>query len=170
MISSTSLANHQFKFLGLVLAGLGIILFVILKILDYSYAENWEVRIYMINHFVIVFGMVMIMYSSEINDDERVKLIRNSLLKFFFALLVCGIMLYVIMTSLESLEGSFFAILYIIEVVLAGYLITFRVSLRTNPSWIFRKPKTIRGRFIVLGASIMFLITWIIYVVITYKI
>lgn len=169
MISSTSLANHRFKFLGLVLTSLGIILFVILKILDYSYAEGWEDRIFMINHFVIVFGMVMIMYSSESNDDERVKLIRNSLLKFFFALLVCAIMLYVIMTSLESLKGSFYVILYIIEAVLAGYLITFRISLKTNPSWIFRQPKAIMGRFIVMGVSIMFLITWIIYVVITYK-
>ena len=169
MISSISLANHRFKFLGLVLAGLGILPFVILKILDYSYEEGWEDRIFMINHFVIVFGRVMIMYSSESNDDERVKLIRDSLLKFFFALLVCSIMLYVIMTSLESLKGSFYAILYIIEAVLAAYLISFRISLRTNPSWIFRKPKSIRGRFIVMGASILFLIAWIIYVVITYK-
>ena len=169
MISSTSLANHRFKFLGLVLASLGIILFAALKILDYSYVEGWEDRIFMINHFVIVFGMVMIMYSSESNDDERVKLIRDSLLKFFFALLVCGIMLYVIMTSLESLNGSFYGILYIIEIVLAGYLITFRIALRTNPSWIFRKPKAIKGRFTVMGISIMFLIAWIIYVVISYK-
>jgi hypothetical protein len=169
MISSTSLANHRFKFLGLVLASVGIILFVILKILDYSFVEGWEDRIFMINHFVIVFGMVMIMYSSESNDDERVKLIRDSLLKFFFALLICAIMLYVIMTSLESLKGSFYGILYIIEIVLAGYLMTFRISLRTNPSWIFRKPKAIRGRFMVMGISIMFLIAWIIYVVITYK-
>ena len=169
MISSTSLANHRFKFLGLVLASLGIILFVILKILDYSYAEGWEDRIFMINHFVIVLGMVMIMCSSESNDDERVKLIRDSLLKFFFALLVCGITLYVIMTSLESVKGSFYAILYIIEAVLAAYLISFRISLRTNPSWIFRKPKAIMGRFIVMGASILFLIAWIIFVVITYK-
>jgi hypothetical protein len=109
------------------------------------------------------------MYSSESNDDERVKHIRNSLLKFFFALLVCGIMLYMILTSLERLEGSFYVILYIIEIILAGYLITFHLSLRTNPSWIFRKPKAIRGRFIVMGISIMFLIAWIIFVVITYK-
>lgn len=169
MISSTSLANHRFKFLGLVLASVGIILFAILKILDYSFVEGWEDRIFMINHFVIVFGMVMIMYSSESNDDERVKLIRDSLLKFFFALLICAVMLYVIMSSLESLKGSFYGILYIIEIVLAGYLVTFRISLRTNPSWIFRKPKAIRGRFIVMGISIMFLIAWIIYVVITYK-
>jgi hypothetical protein len=169
MISSNSLANHRLKLLGLFLASVGIILFVTLKILDYSYVEGWEDRIFMINHFVIVFGMVMIMYSSESNDDERVKLIRDSLLKFFFALLVCGIMLYVILTSLERFKGSFYVILYIIEAVLAGYLLTFRISLRTNPSWIFRKPTTIMGRFIVMGASIMFLIAWIIYVVIIYK-
>jgi cell division protein FtsW (lipid II flippase) len=169
MISSASLANHRFKFFGLVLTCLGIILYIILKILNYDYVEGWEDRIFMINHFVMVFGMVMIMYSSESNDDERVKHIRESLLKFFFALLVCAIMLYVIMTSLERFEGSFYGILYIIEIVLVGYLITFRISLRTNPSWIFRKPESIWGRFIVLGISIMFLIAWIIYVAVTYK-
>jgi cell division protein FtsW (lipid II flippase) len=124
----------------------------------------------MINHFVIVFGMVMIMYSSESNDDERVKLIRQALLRFFFALLVCSIMLYIILTSLESFKGSFYFILYIIELVLAAYLVSFRISLRTNPSWIFRKPSEIKTRFIVMGASILFLIGWIIFVVVTYKI
>jgi len=170
MLSTTSLANHRFKWLGLVLSSLGILLFIILRILDFSYEEGWEDRIFMFNHFVIVFGMVMIMYSRESNDDERVKLIRDSLLKFFFALLVCSVMLYVILTSLNRVEGSFYVILYIIEAVLASYLIAFRISLRTNPSWIFRKPRAIMGRFVVMGASILFLIGWIIFVVITYKI
>jgi len=169
MLTSTSLANHRFKSLGLILSCLGLILLLVLKVLNYTYEEGWEDRIFMINHFVIVFGMVMIMYSSESNDDERVKLIRDSLLKFFFALLVCGIMLYVILTSMESFEGSFYVILYIIEAVLAGYLLAFRISLRTNPSWIFRKPPAIMGRFVVMGASILFLIAWIIFMVIAYK-
>ena len=170
MLSSTSLANHHFRLLGLILSILGIILFIILKILNYSYQEGWEDRIFIINHFVIVFGMVMIMFSSESNDDERVRHIRHALLRFFFALLDCGIMLYIILTSLERFEGSFYIILYIIEMVLAAYLTAFRISLRTNPSWIFRKQSEIRSRFIVMGASILFLIGWIIFVVITYKI
>ena len=170
MLTSTSLANHRFKLLGLILSSLGIILFIILKILHYSYQEGWEDRIFMINHFVIVFGMVMIMFSSESNDDERVKLIRQALLRFFFALLVCSIMLYIILTSMDRVEGSFYVILYIIEIVLAAYLVSFRISLRTNPTWIFKKPTVIRYRFIVMGASILFLIGWIIFVVLTYKI
>jgi hypothetical protein len=170
MLSTNSLANHRFKVLGLILSVLGILLFIILKMLDYTYEEGWEDRIFMINHFVIVFGMVMIMYSRESNDDERVKLIRHSLLRFFFALLVCGIMLYVIFTSLESLEGSFYFILYIMEAVLAAYLLVFRISLRTNPAWIFGRPPAIKGRFLLMGASILFLIAWIIFVVINYKI
>lgn len=170
MLTSTSLANHRFKLLGLILSSLGLLLFVTLKILDFSYEAGWENRIFMFNHFIIVFGMVMIMYSSESNDDERVKLIRHSLLRFFFAFLVCGIMLYIILTSLDRFEGSFYAILYIIEAVLAGYLISFRISLLTNPSWIFRKSQARKSRFIVMGASILFLIVWIIFVVITYKI
>jgi hypothetical protein len=170
MLSSTSLANHRFKLLGLILSGLGLILFIILKILDYSYEEGWEDRIFIINHFVIVFGMVMIMYSRESNDDERVKLIRHSLLRFFFALLVCGIMLYITLTSLDRFKGSFYGILYIIEGALAGYLLVFRYSLRTNPSWIFRESHAIMTRFIVMGVSILFLIGWIIFVVINYKI
>lgn len=170
MLSSPSLANHRFKLLGLILSVMGLVLFISLKILNYTYEVGWEDRIFIINHFVIVFGMVMIMYSRESNDDERVKLIRHSLLRFFFALLVCGIMLYITLTSLEMLEGSFYAILYIIEAVLVAYIVVFRYSLRANPSWIFKIPREIKGRFIVMGASILFLIAWIIFVVITYRI
>lgn len=170
MLSSTSLANHRFKLLGLILSILGLILFITLKILDYTYEEGWEERIFTINHFVIVFGMIMIMYSSEVNDDERVKLIRHSLLRFFFALLVCGIMIYVTFITLEKFEGSFFDILHIIEAVLFSYILIFRYSLRTNPSWIFRTLPALKRRFIVMGAAILFLIAWIIFVVISYKI
>lgn len=170
MLSSTSLANHRFKLLGLILSILGLILFITLKILDYTYEEGWEDRIFTINHFVIVFGMIMIMYSSEVNDDERVKLIRHSLLRFFFALLVCGIMIYVTFITLEKFEGSFFDILHIIEAVLFSYILIFRYSLRTNPSWIFRTLPALKRRFIVMGAAILFLIAWIIFVVISYKI
>ena len=86
------------------------------------------------------------------------------------ALLISGIMLYVILTSLERFEGSFYVILYIIEAVLAGYLVTFHISLRINPSWIFKNPEALRNRFYIMGAAILFLIAWIIFVVITYKI
>ena len=170
MLTSTSLANHRFKLFGLILSSLGLILFVVLKVLNYSYEEGWEDRIFVINHFIIVFGMVMIMYSSENKDDERVKLIRHSMLKFFFALMICGIMLYVTLTSLESVNGSFYIILYIIEAVLLGYLAAFRLSLRTDPSWIFRQSPANKSRFIVMGTAILFLLGWIIYVVITFKI
>ena len=67
MLSSTSLANHRFKLLGVILSSLGLILFIVLKVLNYSYEAGWENRIFMFNHFIIVFGMVMIMYSSETN-------------------------------------------------------------------------------------------------------
>ena len=170
MLSSTSLANHRFKLMGLILSSLGLLLFIILKILNYTYQEGWEDRIFIINHFIIVFGMVMIMYSSESNDDERVKLIRHKLLKFFFSLMVCGIMLYITLTSLDRVEGSFYFILYIIESVLFGYHVAFRLSLRTNPSWIFRQAPAIRSRIFFMGACILFLIGWIIFVVINYKI
>jgi|WetSurMetagenome_2_1015567.scaffolds.fasta_scaffold37757_2 hypothetical protein len=171
MLTSTSLASHRFRLLGLILSSLGILLFILLKILNYSYQDDWGERIFMVNHFVIVFGMLMIMFSSESNDDERVKLIRLALLRFFFAFLVCGIMLYTIVTSLlERFESSINVIMYIIETVLFTYLIAFRISLRTNPAWIFRKQPVLKVRFIVMGASILLLIIWIIFVVFTYKI
>lgn len=170
MLSSTSLANYRFKLWGLILTLLGLILFVILKALNFSYEAGWEDRIFVINHFVIVFGMVMIMYSSERKDDERVKLIRHSLLRFFFALMVSGIMLYITFTSLDRIKGSFNVILYIVEAVLLAYLVTFRISLLKDPSWIFRKSPASTSRFLVMAAAILFLIGWIIYVVITFKI
>ena len=83
---------------------------------------------------------------------------------------VCAIIVYITLTPLERFEASFFAILYIIEAALACFLLVFRYSLHTNPGWIFRKPQVIMTRFIVMGASILFLIAWIIFVVINYKI
>lgn len=166
----TSLANQKFKVLGLVISVIAIVLLTILHLLDYEYEDGWYDRIFIINHFIIVFGLYIIMYSKETYDDERVQKIRYSLLKLSYALTVCGILAYMGITTLDRFEFSIYIILYIIEAVLIFYQLLFRYCLAVNPSWIFKE--TTRGNFsfYYLSGTLLFLIAWIIYVVIQYKI
>ena len=170
MARFTSLADHKFRMFGLLISILAIILLVTLHALNYQYEEGWHDRIFIINHFIIVFGLYMIMFSKEIHDDERVQRIRYSLLKVNYTLTICGILGYISVTTLDRVEFSIYSVFYIIEVVLIVYHLLFRYCLATNPNWIFKE--STRNKFAVyyLFFSLLFLIGWIIYVVINYKI
>ena len=166
----TSLADHKFKVLGLALTLFSTVLLIILKLLDYEYEEGWYDRIFIINHFIIVFGLYIIMYSKENYDDERVQRIRYTLLKMNYALTVIGILVYLSITTLDRVEFSIYIILYIIEAVLILYHLLFRYCLARNPWWIFKEATAGKFRFYYLSFSLLFLISWLIYVVIHYKI
>jgi hypothetical protein len=81
MTRFTSLADHKFRIFGLLISVVAIILLVTLHLLNYQYEEGWHDRIFIINHFIIVFGLYMIMFSKEIHDDERVQRILTGYLK-----------------------------------------------------------------------------------------
>ncbi len=166
----TSLSDYKFRTFGLIISAIAIVLLAILLLLDYEYESGWHDRIFIINHFIIIFSLYIVMYSKERYDDERVQKIRYNLLKISYALSICGIMVYVSITSLDRVDLSIFIILYIIEAVLIIYQLLFRYCLATNPSWIFRETTRNKFRFYYLSFSLVFLIAWIIYVVISYKI
>jgi len=165
-----SLADQKFKFLGLTISLVAIVLLVILHLLDYDYEEGWYNRIFIINHFIIVFGLYIIMYSKEVYDDERIQRIRYTLLKMSYALTVICIMVYIIITTLDRVEFSIYIILYVVEAVLVLYQVLFRYCLARDPSWIFKETTLGKFGFYYLSISLSFLIGWIIYVVIHYKI
>ena len=165
-----SLANQKFRVLGLFIFIIAVVLLTVLHLLDYKYEEGWHDRIFIINHFIIVFGLYIIMYSKEIYDDERVQRIRYTLLKFCYALTVSAILGYLAITTLDRVDLSIFIILYIIEAVLILYQLLFRYSLAFNPAWIFKETTRSNFSFYYLSFSLLFLIGWIIFVVIQYKI
>ena len=165
-----SLAHHKFKAAGLVISIMAIVMLIALQILNYEYQDGWHDRIFIINHYIIVFGLFMLMYSKEIRDDERVQKIRYNLLKRSYALTVCASMLYITLSSLDRVQFTFYAILYIIEAVLVMYQLMFRYCLRYNPEWIFKEKTKSRFDFYVLFVCLIFLMGWIIFVVIQYKI
>jgi hypothetical protein len=165
-----SLADHKFKYLGLAITLIAISLLVILHILDYEYEEGWYDRIFIINHFIIVFGLYIIMYSKEFHDDERVQRIRYTLLKMSYALTVIGILGYMSITTLDRVKLSIYIILYIIEAVLILYQAMFRYCLARDPWWIFKDTISRKFGFYYLSMSLLFLIGWIVFVVIHYKI
>lgn len=164
-----SLADHRFRFFGLLISIVAVILLVTLHMLNYQYEEGWHDRIFIINHFIIVFGLYMIMFSKETIDDERVQRIRYSLLKVNYTLTICGILCYISVTTLDKVEFSIYIVFYIIEVVLIVYQLLFRYCLAVNPDWIFKE--TTRSKFAgyYLFFSLLFLIAWIIYCVIQFK-
>jgi hypothetical protein len=169
MKNFTSLADQKFKVLGLVITLAAVVLLTVLYLLNYNYEEGWHDRIFIINHFIIVFGLYIIMYSKETYDDERVQKIRYSLLKFSSALTVSGILAYLAITTLDRVQLSVYVIIYIIEAVLILYQILFRYFLAVNPSWIFKETTRSNFSFYYLFFSLLFLIGWIIFVVIQYK-
>jgi len=170
MARFTSLAEPKFKILGLLISVIAFLLLITLCILNYSYEDGWHDRIFIINHFIIVFGLHMIMFSKEIHDDERVQRIRYSLLKVSNTLIISGILVYMSITTLDKVAFSIFSVLYIIEGVLIIYQILFRYCLATNPDWIFKETTRSKSAVFYLAFSLIFLIAWIIYVVIQYKI
>lgn len=165
-----SLADHKFRIYGLLISVVAVILLVALHMLNYQYEEEWHDRIFIINHFIIVFGLYMIMFSKEIHDDERVQRIRYGLLKVSYTLTLCGILCYMSVTILDNVEFSIYIVFYIIEVVLILYQLLFRYCLASNPDWIFKESTRSKYAVYYVFFSLLFLIGWIIYVVIKYKI
>lgn len=166
----TSLADHKFKIPGLLISIVAIISLVTLHLLNYQYEEGWHDRIFIINHFIIVFGLYMIMFSKEIHDDERVQRIRYNLLKASYAFTICGILAYMALTTLDRMEFSIFIVLYIIEITLIVYQLLFRYCLAKNPNWIFKERTRSKFAVYYLFFTLVFLLGWIVYVVIRYKI
>jgi hypothetical protein len=165
-----SLSDHKFRIFGLIIFIVATILLVTLHILNFQYEEGWYDRIFIINHFILVFGLYMIMFSKEVHDDERVQRIRYGLLKVAYTLTLSGILCYMSLTILDNVEFSIYVVFYIIEGVLIIYQLLFRYCLAGNPDWIFKE--TTRSKFAgyYLFFSLLFLIGWVIYVVIQYKI
>jgi len=165
-----SLADARYRLAGLSLTLTGIILFIVLRCLDYRYEGNWETRIFMINHYVIILGLVMLTYSKERRDDERVQRIRYAVLKLSYVWTLSGIAIYMVISTLDRVAFNIYWIAYIMEGMLVLYQILFRIFLATNPEWIFREGIPARRSFLVLFACLVFLIGWIIYVVVYYRV
>ena len=133
--------------------------------------KKWEDRIFMITHYVIIFGLIMLTYSKENRDDERVQRIRYTVLKLSYVWTIAGIAVYLIVsTLLERVHFNAFWIAYIMEGVLVLYQILFRIFMTTNPEWIFRESMPVKRSFFVFFACLVFLIGWILYAAVHFRI
>lgn len=165
-----SLADSRYRLTGLLLSITGASLLIVLQCLDYRYEGSWETRIFMINHYVIIFGLVMLTYSKERKDDERVQRIRYAVLKLTYVWTIIGISVYMVVTTLDRFDFNMYWVVYIIEGILLVYQILFRIFLSTNPEWVFRENMPSRKSFLMLFICLIFLLAWIIYVVLNFRI
>jgi len=137
MKNLSSLAKHHYKLLGSGISLIGIIIYIILLLLNYNYIENWEERIFIMNHYIIIFGFIMLTFSKEKHEDERIQRIRYSMLKFSYALTIIGITVYSAISILDRVHFNLFVIFYIIESLLLIYQVLFRFfSLQTQNGYL----------------------------------
>jgi hypothetical protein len=162
--------DNKFNILGLIVSVIAVVILIILHRLDYEYEAGWHDRIFITNHVILILGLLSIMLTKETYDDERVQRIRYGLLKVCYSLTISFIMAYLEISTLDRVEFSIYIVLYIIEFVLILYQVLFRIFLLVNPSWIFKESKRSNFSFYWLFSCLLFLIGWLIYVVIQYKI
>jgi len=164
-----ALADPQYKMVGLTFAFVGIILLITQKLLRLEYDPGWEDRILLLTHYIIIFSLIMLNYSKEKFDDERIQQIRYSMLKMAYAWTIIGISFYLVLTGLDRIDLDLYIIIYIIECILILYQIVFRIFLIQNPKWVFQEHRTKRS-FMVLGLCLVTLIILVIYDLFTFTI
>ena len=170
MINLSSLNRQTYRSIGLAISLTGIAILIILLLLNFSYIENWEQRIFIINHYIIILGFLLLTYSLEKIEDERVQNIRHRVLRLSHMLTITGIIAYAAISILNRVEFNLFVIFYIIEAALILYQLLFRLFLRINPTWIFKETPRQNARSIIPVSALIFLIAWVVYAVIEYKI
>ncbi len=166
----SSLNRQLYRWVGLIVSLTGAVILSVLLTSDFSFVENWEQKIFIMNHFIIILGLVLLSYSLEKIEDERIRTIRFTLQRFSHLLTILGIVAYSAISILERVEFNLYVIFYIIESAFILYQLLFRLFLRLNPKWIFRESPRKNARSIVVVISLIFLIGWLIYVITAYKI
>ena len=166
----SSLNRQSYRWIGLIISLTGVVIFIMLRLLDFRYVENWEQKIFIINHYIIILGFMILSYSVEKTEDERIQNIRFRMLRFSHFLTISGLIVYAAITILDKVEFNLYVIFYIIEAALILYQFLFRLFLRTNPAWIFSEKPRKKTTSIIPVACLIFLIGWLIYVIIEYKI
>lgn len=166
----TTMVSPLFKKLGIIITILGIGVFITLHIWQPQYDKtdvNNEITSNI--HFVIICGLMMLTFSREKMDDERVQIIRFYVTKFCFRFLIILIPVYINVTNLDRVPFSIYPVFYIIEGILILFQILFQIGLKTNPDFIF-KEKMNRGDtgFLILFICLLILLAMIIINVITH--
>ena len=164
------LATHKFKVVGYLMSALAFVMLITFYALNFQYQAGWEERIFIFNHYLLLMGLIMVMNSREVREDEGVQKVRQAILKFSNGLLIFGILFYVTLTALERVDFSIFILLYIIEGVLVLYILLFRYCLVKSPDWVFTEKHKKKAWFVLMLLILIILFGWIIFSVITYRI
>ena len=134
------LGSPFFKKLGLYTTITGVLILIFHLIVKPSYEQAGSFnRINYNLHYIIIFGLIMLTYSKEKIDDERVHQIRYYVTMFCLRLIMAVIPVYVLLTGLDRVDFSISVILYMIEANLILFQILFRIGLEKNPDFIFKR-------------------------------
>jgi hypothetical protein len=169
-MSFSSLNRQAYRWIGLIISLTGAVIFTTLLLSDFEFVENWEQKILIINHYIIILGLVLFSFSLEKTEDERIGTIRFRLLRFSYTLTITALIAYAAITILDRVEFNLYIVFYIIESALIIYQLLFRLFIRINPKWIFRETPKKNTPSLIAVVCLVFLIGWLIYAIIEFKI
>jgi hypothetical protein len=159
----TSLVNPLFKKLGLAITAVGLLLLITLLVWSPELDEPGYIdKVLYPLHLIIIFGLMMLTFSKEKIDDERVQKIRYFVTKFCFRFLIILLPTYLIITNLDRVPFSVYPIFYIIEGILILFQILFRFGLNRNPKKMFSEPTKGNTGFVILFIALLIMIVTVV--------
>jgi hypothetical protein len=99
--------EHKWKKWGVVLASIGLVLLVAERLTGFIIIQKLSAdQHHSIFEWIMLLGMVMIMYSKEKQDDERAKMIRLKVFQVVFLLMISTLLAIALSTDLTNKTGT----------------------------------------------------------------
>ncbi|MFI5205854.1 MAG: hypothetical protein ACHQVK_02845, partial [Candidatus Paceibacterales bacterium] len=169
------MSSHQTKIAGIIITPIALILLLIVKLHGpfMFLSKPAPDRQFSILFAATVFGMYMIAFSKEKNDDERVHMIRAKALQMAFMILMVSLIAMAMAAATgkdDALPGSIF-LSSLAALGLGVYLIVFHIGLYFDPAWAYNDDTVIPNikknkTFFILytiGAVIFFALVYLIH-------
>lgn len=131
--------NHKWKIGGMVISTVGVLAMVFEKFSAFIVFKNLNItQHYLIFEWIMLLGLMIVIYSKEKHDDERVKMIRLKSFQISF-LIIVGLMMNLGGISIVSSRGlgsiNPETLLLISSMGIILYLLTFHIGLYLDFLW-----------------------------------
>lgn len=132
------LLSHKAKIFGIILTILAVILLALEKMTHLVFYKNFTPQQYdkMLSLLVVV-GLFLTSFSKEEVDDDRVRHVRAKALQVGFVLILSVIIALNFATIIAPRVPLDYNLSLIALIGISGYLITFNIGLRLDPTWMY---------------------------------
>ncbi len=143
----TTMYEHKWKKIGMIVSGAGLILMAAERVGGFIFFRKLSApQHYSVFEWVMLLGLVTIMYSKELMDDDRVKLVRLKSLQLAFGIMVAVLISAGLVTSLHPAEKIEPAMLYALGAVgILMYLFLFHIGIYFDFLWEYDDPSVTKN-------------------------